>query len=268
MTATGSCDRIVDIRAREPDAAFRSNFIVGYPGRDRGRPRPAAATSSRRPQLDWCGFFAYSREDGTYAADLDGAVDPALMNERLAELRELQDDDHRQPARRADRHDRARCSSTRPASPARTARRRRSTASSHVGHDVAVGSFAAVEIVDALGPDLVAGIGVAGRRVTHGGDSLMVDPSQIATWANAITVGRLLLSPLMFWVIPNDDRGSWIAFVLWLIFCAQRRHRRLHRPPPRGHHGRARSSIRSPTRCSCSARCSRSCRPACSGWCR
>ena len=24
--------RIADIRAREPDAAFRSNFIVGYPG--------------------------------------------------------------------------------------------------------------------------------------------------------------------------------------------------------------------------------------------
>ena len=47
----------------------------------------------------------------------------------------------------------------------------------------------------------------------------MVESSQIATWANAVTVGRLLLSPLMFWVIPNHQRGSWIAFVLWLIFC-------------------------------------------------
>ena len=47
----------------------------------------------------------------------------------------------------------------------------------------------------------------------------MVESSQIATWANAVTVGRLLLSPLMFWVIPNHPRGSWIAFVLWLIFC-------------------------------------------------
>ena len=46
----------------------------------------------------------------------------------------------------------------------------------------------------------------------------MVESSQIATWANAVTVGRLLLSPLMFWVIPNHDRGSWIAFVLWVIF--------------------------------------------------
>ena len=42
-------------------------------------------------QLDWCGFFTYSREDGTYAADLDGAVDEGLMLERIAELTELQD---------------------------------------------------------------------------------------------------------------------------------------------------------------------------------
>ena len=35
--------RIADIRRREPEAAFRSNFIVGLPRRDRGRPRRAAA---------------------------------------------------------------------------------------------------------------------------------------------------------------------------------------------------------------------------------
>jgi CDP-diacylglycerol---glycerol-3-phosphate 3-phosphatidyltransferase len=47
-----------------------------------------------------------------------------------------------------------------------------------------------------------------------------VDPSALATWANAITVGRLLLSPVMFWVIPDHDRGSWIAFGLWFLLCA------------------------------------------------
>ncbi len=57
----------------------------------------------------------------------------------------------------------------------------------------------------------------ASERTITGG-TLMVESSQIATWANAVTVGRLLLSPLMFWVIPNHDRGSWIAFVLWVIF--------------------------------------------------
>ena len=42
-----------------------------------------------------------------------------------------------------------------------------------------------------------------------------VDPNALATWANAITVGRLLLSPLMFLVIPADTAGSWLAFGLW-----------------------------------------------------
>ena len=47
----------------------------------------------------------------------------------------------------------------------------------------------------------------------------MVDPGALATWANAITVGRLLLSPLMFWVIPDDPGGAWAAFVLWFLLC-------------------------------------------------
>ena len=84
-------DRIADIREREPDAAFRSNFIVGYPGETEDD-HDQLLHFVQEAQLDWCGFFSYSREDGTYAADLDGAVEPGLMAERLAELRELQDD--------------------------------------------------------------------------------------------------------------------------------------------------------------------------------
>jgi CDP-diacylglycerol---glycerol-3-phosphate 3-phosphatidyltransferase len=42
----------------------------------------------------------------------------------------------------------------------------------------------------------------------------------LATWANAITAGRLLLSPLMFWLIPEHNRGSWIAFVFWFMLSA------------------------------------------------
>ena len=37
----------------------------------------------------------------------------------------------------------------------------------------------------------------------------------IASWANAITTARLLLSPVMFWLIPNHDRGAWIACFFW-----------------------------------------------------
>ena len=83
-------DRIAAIRAAEPGAAFRSNFIVGYPGETEAD-HDALLDFVDEAQVDWCGFFAYSREDGTYAADLDGAVPDALVAERLAELRELQD---------------------------------------------------------------------------------------------------------------------------------------------------------------------------------
>ena len=82
--------RIEAIRAIAPDAAFRSNFIVGYPGETEDDHDQLLAFVDAA-QLDWCGFFAYSREDGTYAADLDGTVPRALMDERLAELRERQD---------------------------------------------------------------------------------------------------------------------------------------------------------------------------------
>jgi CDP-diacylglycerol--glycerol-3-phosphate 3-phosphatidyltransferase len=44
-----------------------------------------------------------------------------------------------------------------------------------------------------------------------------VDPNALATWANAITAGRLVLSPVMFLVIPDHPRGSWIAFGLWFV---------------------------------------------------
>lgn len=83
--------RIDDIRAREPEAAFRSNFIVGYPGETEDD-HDALLRFVEEAQVDWCGFFAYSPEAGTYAADLDGQVDEALVADRLAELRELQDE--------------------------------------------------------------------------------------------------------------------------------------------------------------------------------
>jgi ribosomal protein S12 methylthiotransferase len=83
-------DRIEGIRTFRPDAAFRSNFIVGYPG-ETEEDHDDLLEFVEAAQLDWCGFFSYSPEDGTYAAGLDGEVDEHLVSERLAELRELQD---------------------------------------------------------------------------------------------------------------------------------------------------------------------------------
>jgi ribosomal protein S12 methylthiotransferase len=82
--------RIERIRSAEPEAAFRSSFIVGYPGETEADHDELLAFVAEA-DLDWAGFFAYSAEEGTYASGLDGIVDRSLVAERLAELRELQD---------------------------------------------------------------------------------------------------------------------------------------------------------------------------------
>jgi ribosomal protein S12 methylthiotransferase len=150
--------RIGEIRRRYPDAAFRSNFIVGYPGETEAD-HDQLLRFVEEAELDWCGFFSFSEEEGTYAAGLAGAVSATLVRERLAELTELQD--------------------------AVTARRRRDligstvevlvdapgVARSHreapeidgvvrVADHLEVGRFHLVTITDAEGPDLDARAGV------------------------------------------------------------------------------------------------------------
>ena len=82
--------RIQHIRRQEPDAAFRSNFIVGYPG-ETEEDHEQLLEFIEAAHLDWCAFFAFSSEEGTYAADLSDHVPASLIAERLAELREAQD---------------------------------------------------------------------------------------------------------------------------------------------------------------------------------
>ncbi|MBC8365359.1 MAG: 30S ribosomal protein S12 methylthiotransferase RimO [Actinobacteria bacterium] len=78
------------IRSIEPGAVFRSNFIVGYPG-ETEEDHDSLLAFVEEVGVDWCGFFAYSEEEGTWAADLDGGVPEGLVAERLSELGELQD---------------------------------------------------------------------------------------------------------------------------------------------------------------------------------
>ena len=82
--------RIADIRARQPEAAFRTSFIVGYPGETEDD-HFQLLEFLEAADLDWCGFFAYSEEDGTYAVDLPDKIPAELAAERLRELTELQD---------------------------------------------------------------------------------------------------------------------------------------------------------------------------------
>jgi ribosomal protein S12 methylthiotransferase len=83
-------ERISRIRGQWTDAAFRSSFIVGYPG-ETEEDHDRLLEFLSEAQLDWAGFFPYSEEAGTYAATLGDRVPPGLVAERLGEAGELQD---------------------------------------------------------------------------------------------------------------------------------------------------------------------------------
>ncbi len=146
--------RIAEIRRREPGAAFRSNFIVGYPGETEDD-HDALLAFVADTGLDWCGFFAYSEEAGTHGATLEPKVPAGLIDERLGELRELQD------SITATRRDDLIGTTTtvlvdRPGV-ARSAREAPEIDGIiTVPADLAPGQFHPVTITDALGPDLVA----------------------------------------------------------------------------------------------------------------
>jgi len=94
MRRGGSAERFLDlvgrIRALDPDAAFRSNFILGFPGEGRADVRELEAFLEAA-HLDWVAFFAWSPEDGTAALDLDGRVPAATARARVERVQELQD---------------------------------------------------------------------------------------------------------------------------------------------------------------------------------
>jgi CDP-diacylglycerol--glycerol-3-phosphate 3-phosphatidyltransferase len=46
-----------------------------------------------------------------------------------------------------------------------------------------------------------------------------VDDNAIATWANVVTVTRVLASPFLFAILPSDSRGSWVALIVWVVLC-------------------------------------------------
>ncbi|MEP6623145.1 MAG: 30S ribosomal protein S12 methylthiotransferase RimO [Acidimicrobiia bacterium] len=78
------------IRAIEPDAAFRSSFIVGFPGETEDD-HEELLEFLRAVRLDWAGFFPFSPEDGTAAVDLDGEVEVTVAAERLRECGDVQE---------------------------------------------------------------------------------------------------------------------------------------------------------------------------------
>ena len=83
-------ERIAAIRRAAPDAAFRSSFIVGYPG-EQEEDHDELLGFLAAARLDWAGFFPFSPEEGTAAAGLDKQVPRELALERLREAAALQD---------------------------------------------------------------------------------------------------------------------------------------------------------------------------------
>jgi ribosomal protein S12 methylthiotransferase len=94
MKRWGSAERFAEIidgiRAQEPGAAFRSSFIVGFPGETEAD-HDELLQFLDRVKLDWAGFFPFSPEDGTAAVTMDGDVDASTMHEWLRECAEVQE---------------------------------------------------------------------------------------------------------------------------------------------------------------------------------
>jgi ribosomal protein S12 methylthiotransferase len=94
MKRWGSGDRflamIEAIRADEPEVAFRSSFIVGFPGETEAA-HDTLLEFLRAAELDWAGFFPFSPEDGTPAATLPDAVPGDLVREWMRECDDVQD---------------------------------------------------------------------------------------------------------------------------------------------------------------------------------
>ncbi|MEM7274695.1 MAG: radical SAM protein [Actinomycetota bacterium] len=149
--------RIDDIRRLEPNATFRSNFIVGYPGETEAD-HDALLAFVEEVRLDWCGFFRYSEEAGTYGAGLDGKVPAGLMAERLAELRALQD---RITAEKRDGliGSTATVLVDRPGIARSTGEAPEIDGVVQVPDELAVGRFHTVTMVGAAGPDLIGAAG-------------------------------------------------------------------------------------------------------------
>ena len=146
--------RIEDIRALSPQAAFRSNFIVGYPG-ETEEDHDQLLRFVEEAQLDWCGFFTFSPEEGTHAMTQPDHVDQSLMNERIAELREMQD--NITASRRDDLIGETVNVLVDEQGIGRTHREAPSIDGVvHVSDDLEVGKFYDVTIADAMGPDLLA----------------------------------------------------------------------------------------------------------------
>jgi len=80
---------IETMRARMPDLAIRTTFIVGYPGETEAEFEALLAFMAAE-RFDKVGIFAYSREDGTHAAALPDQVPVEVTAQRYERAMQIQ----------------------------------------------------------------------------------------------------------------------------------------------------------------------------------
>ena len=84
-------DLIARIRTEADRPAFRSSFIVGFPGETDDEVEELA-TFMRDATIDWVGLFPYSAEHGTPAAEMANQVPADEIEERVRYLQSVQDE--------------------------------------------------------------------------------------------------------------------------------------------------------------------------------
>lgn len=77
------------LRERVPGVVIRSTFIVGFPG-ETEKQFQELKDFIQEQRFDHAGFFTYSKEEDTPAANMDGQVDDDVMQDRYHEIKAIQ----------------------------------------------------------------------------------------------------------------------------------------------------------------------------------
>lgn len=80
---------IASIRKALPESVIRSTMMLGFPG-EKEEDFQCLMDFLKEAELDWCGFFTYSREEGTKAFNFKGKVPMATAGLRKEQAQDLQ----------------------------------------------------------------------------------------------------------------------------------------------------------------------------------
>jgi ribosomal protein S12 methylthiotransferase len=84
-------DKLIErIKAKVPQSSIRSTFIVGFPG-ETDDDFNELLDFLKKSQLDYVGFFAYSKEENTPAGVMDQQVPEKVKQARLAKAYQVQE---------------------------------------------------------------------------------------------------------------------------------------------------------------------------------